>query len=71
LSPSKPAGAAATAVGAPVGTIAKPANELSRKMIADALVSLARKSGTAITFIEDRRLLADVGGIGAFLRYKI
>lgn len=70
LSPSPPAGAAA-AVGAPVGTIAKPANELSRKMIADALVSLARKSGTAITFIEDRRLLADVGGIGAFLRYKI
>lgn len=57
--------------GATVGTIAKPANELSRKMIADALVSLARKSGAAITFIEDKKLLADVGGVGAFLRYKV
>lgn len=61
----------AATVGATVGTIAKPANELSRKMIADALVSLARKSGAAITFIEDRNLLADVGGVGAFLSYKI
>lgn len=53
-----------------VGTAVQPAQELSRQMIAGALVSLARKSGAAITFIEDRNLLADVGGIGAFLRYK-
>lgn len=54
-----------------VGTAVKPVKEVSRKMIADALVSLARKSGAAITFIEDRNLLADVGGVGAFLRYKV
>ncbi len=56
--------------GTAVGTAVKPTGELSRKMIADALISLARKSGAAITFIEDRNLLADVGGVGAFLRYK-
>ena len=60
----------ATVESTAVGTAVKPAGELSRKMIADALVSLARKSGAEITFIEDRNLLADVGGVGAFLRYK-
>lgn len=58
------------AVDTAVGTAVKPATELSRKMIADALVSLARKTDAGITFIEDRSLLAEVGGVGAFLRYK-
>lgn len=53
-----------------VGTAVQSAQELSRKMIADALVSLTGKSGARLTFIEDRNLLADVGGVGAFLRYK-
>ncbi len=53
-----------------LGTGAKPAPELNRKMITDAFVLLARKSGAVITFIEDRNLLANVGGVGAFLRYR-
>lgn len=52
------------------GTAVKLANEPSGKIIADALISLARKSGAEITFIEERNLLADVGGVGAFLRYR-
>lgn len=56
---------------AAAGTAAvQPAKELSPKTIADALVSLAGKSGARVTFIEDEELLADVGGVGAFLRYK-
>jgi peptide subunit release factor 1 (eRF1) len=38
---------------------------------AQLLVKHALLSGARITFIEDRKLLADVGGVGAFLRYRI
>ncbi len=54
----------------PVVAEIKPENKLSRKMIADTLISHAGKSGAEVTFIEDRNLLAEVGGVGAFLRYR-
>ncbi len=38
---------------------------------AGELVSLARQTGTRVTFIEDPKLLAKVEGVGAFLRYKL
>ena len=37
----------------------------------DHVFALARKTGAAVTFIEDGALLADLGGVGAFLRYQI
>jgi peptide chain release factor subunit 1 len=40
-------------------------------VMADTLVTLARQTGARVTFIENPELLADVGGIGAFLRYRI
>jgi len=39
--------------------------------VADELVTRARQTGAGITFIEDATLLADIGGIGATLRYQI
>lgn len=38
--------------------------------IAERLVRLARTTGARVTFIEDPSLLADVGGVGALLRYR-
>jgi hypothetical protein len=38
---------------------------------ANDLVTRAQQSAARIRFIEDARLLADVGGVGAFLRFKI
>jgi peptide chain release factor subunit 1 len=38
---------------------------------ADELVVLARQTGARIRFIEDNRLLSPVGGVGAFLRFKL
>ena len=35
------------------------------------LVSRARRTGAAVRFIEDASLLADIGGVGAFLRYRL
>lgn len=35
------------------------------------LVTLARRSGTLVTFIEDPKLLEPVGGVGTFLRYRL
>lgn len=55
------------------GTLAARAvgSDLSAAAVADALVARARLTGAAITFIEDTMLLKDVGGGGAFLRYRI
>jgi len=39
--------------------------------IADELVTLARQTGASIRFIEDPALLAEVGGVGALLRFAI
>jgi peptide chain release factor subunit 1 len=41
------------------------------RLIADELVKRAQASAATITFIEDVSLLADVGGVGATLRYRI
>jgi peptide subunit release factor 1 (eRF1) len=38
--------------------------------IADGLVRAAQRTGSRITFIEDRALLEPIGGVGAFLRYR-
>jgi peptide subunit release factor 1 (eRF1) len=37
----------------------------------DELVANAQKNSARIRFIEDESLLADVGGVGALLRFKI
>jgi peptide subunit release factor 1 (eRF1) len=37
--------------------------------LAEELVMRARQTSAAVTFVEDGSLLADVGGVGAFLRY--
>jgi peptide chain release factor subunit 1 len=39
--------------------------------VADELVTKAQQTGARIRFIEDANLLADVGGVGALLRFKI
>jgi peptide subunit release factor 1 (eRF1) len=38
---------------------------------ADLLVTRARNTGARVTFIEDAALLADIGGVGALLRYQL
>ena len=40
-------------------------------LLADLLVTKARQTDATVTFIEDPALLADVGGVGAFLRWRI
>jgi peptide chain release factor subunit 1 len=37
----------------------------------ETLVAQARKTGARVTFIENPKLLADVGGLGALLRYRM
>jgi peptide subunit release factor 1 (eRF1) len=37
----------------------------------DLLVTRARNTGARVTFIEDSALLADIGGVGALLRYQL
>ena len=39
--------------------------------IADALVTRAEQTGATVSFVEDGALLSSVGGVGAFLRYRI
>ena len=39
--------------------------------IADALVAKARQTGARVTFIEDAGLLAEGGGVGALLRFRL
>ena len=40
------------------------------RLVADELVKRAQASAATVTFIEDASLLADVGGVGATLRYR-
>jgi peptide chain release factor subunit 1 len=42
-----------------------------RTGLADRLVRLARRTGASVTMVGDRALLADVGGVGASLRYRL
>ena len=39
--------------------------------VADALVTRAEQTNAAVSFVEDGALLSSVGGVGAFLRYRI
>jgi peptide subunit release factor 1 (eRF1) len=39
--------------------------------MADELVTRARQTGAEVIIIEDAALLADVGGVGGLLRYRI
>ena len=48
-----------------------PADRTAEEKVADELVAKARQTAAKITFIEDASLLADVGGVGALLRFKL
>ena len=48
-----------------------PADGTAEENTADELVVKARQTGAKIRFIEDASLLADVGGVGALLRFKV
>jgi peptide chain release factor subunit 1 len=46
--------------------------EIDRRVVADELVRRAEKLSSArVSFIEDENLLEPIGGVGAFLRYRI
>jgi peptide subunit release factor 1 (eRF1) len=45
--------------------------EGSGSTLADKLVTQALQTAARITFVQDPALLADVGGVGALLRYRI
>ena len=42
-----------------------------RLKLSDELVTRAQQTAARIRFIEDASLLADVGGVGALLRFRI
>ena len=47
-------------------------NDMTRQIkVADHFVTKAHQTGARVTFIEDSRLLADGGGAGALLRYRL
>ena len=45
--------------------------EANRNELADQLVTKAQQTAARIRFIEDPALLAEVGGVGALLRFRI
>ena len=47
-----------------------PADE-NRLKLSDELVTRAQQTAARVRFIEDPKLLADVGGVGALLRFRI
>lgn len=53
------------------GAAAAQASQSDSTAIADALVARAILTDASVTFIEDGDLLANVGGVGAFLRFLI
>jgi peptide subunit release factor 1 (eRF1) len=72
MSAAAAGGAEATATAAGVATPAAPdPGESAESAAAEELVTKARQTSATVTFIEDAALLADVGGVGAFLRYRI
>jgi peptide subunit release factor 1 (eRF1) len=56
---------------AAVDTSAAGTIESDRLKLADDLVTRAQQQSARIRFIEDPALLAEVGGVGAILRFKI
>jgi peptide chain release factor subunit 1 len=53
------------------GVAAADGNTTDGTPIAEQAVRLARTTGADVSFIEDPALLADVGGVGAMLRYRV
>jgi peptide subunit release factor 1 (eRF1) len=53
------------------GAAKNPAELSQGESTADELVVLARNTSAKIRFIEDKALLEPVGGVGAFLRFKL
>jgi peptide subunit release factor 1 (eRF1) len=51
--------------------VTEPIEQVDAALRADAIVAKARLTDAKITFIEDASLLAPVGGVGAFLRFRI
>jgi peptide chain release factor subunit 1 len=49
----------------------EPPDRVEAPVAVDDLIIQARNTSANIRFIEDRSLLAPVGGVGAFLRYKL
>ena len=47
------------------------AGDEDRLKLADELITRAQQTAARIRFIEDASLLADVGGVGALLRFRI
>jgi peptide subunit release factor 1 (eRF1) len=43
----------------------------SRAKLSDELVTRAQQTAARVRFIEDASLLAEVGGVGALLRFRI
>jgi peptide chain release factor subunit 1 len=44
--------------------------ETAKEITADTLVTAAKQTGAKVTFIENPALLAEIGGVGALLRYR-
>jgi len=65
-----PADAAPGAVIADTSAPQGAADE-ARLKLSDELVTRAQQTGARIRFIEDASLLADIGGVGALLRFRI
>jgi len=69
--------ASAPAAAAPGPSVAAdlsmplPAVDPETARLADELVTKAHQTGARVTFIEDASLLADVGGVGALLRFRL
>jgi peptide subunit release factor 1 (eRF1) len=57
------------AAGASAGSSAR--SELRSTSLADELIARAQQTSARVTFIEDPALLADIGGVGAMLRYRL
>ena len=43
----------------------------ARLKLSDELITRAQQTGARVRFIEDAALLADIGGVGALLRFRI
>lgn len=52
-------------------TTGESGSTLPEELVADQLVALARQTGARVRFIEDPALLAEVGGVGASLRFRL
>jgi peptide subunit release factor 1 (eRF1) len=75
-SPERPHAVANAAQGLAVDDVAARAADRRERVptedkVADQLVTLARQTASRVRFIEDPALLAEVGGVGALLRFRM